>query len=661
MLLLVLAAMPALTLIVYSSFAQRAASESHAREAIANLVKLAAEQQAQTIEGAKQLLVGFSLVPSSLRDDQARCNEYVEQVLKKTPRLYLSMGLYGSNGEIRCSGTPGNRAVQHALEHGMFSIGEYQSAPLTKPDGITVSYPIADAERGITGVAFIVLNLLEFDRVAMKLPLPQAGVLTVIDRNGVVLARNPRRADVIGQKLEVLHFPQKGLSGSNGVFYANDVDGTAQLVAHESVVDNPGDSASLRVLVSIPLSVIHAEADETLLRNLIGAIVVTLLLLIAAWYGAEFFFLRNVRTLLDTAKRVRAGDLGARTGMRYGNEELSQIAKAFDEMAEALQERQKGIESAMENLHKQAITDPLTGMNNRRYLYELLPREIMRAKRSGATMGLIIIDLDHFKGINDALGHEAGDLALREVGALLMKGVRGSDIVCRYGGEEFCVALPDAGLATAQSKAEEIRLALERLALNYCGKPLRISASFGVAVYPQHGTDADSLLRAADEALYEAKKAGRNRVMVHAKDSVLREVRMGFPVNERSSVVPAAADTVSAGVSDIKMNTAARRTQNQPLRPVETAGKSERPAAIQILTGPLVGKEIPLVNNATTVGKKGDEIAIITRTSQGYFITHLEGPKFPVVNGSTIESRARPLNDRDVIELAGVKMAFFYK
>jgi len=416
------------------------------------------------------------------------------------------------------------------------------------------------------------------------------------------------------------------------------------------------------VLLSIPTSVIHAQANETLVRNLVAAVFLTLLLLVGSWYGAEFFFMRNVRTLLETAQRVRGGDLGARTGMRYGNDELSKIGKAFDEMADALQERQKGIERAMHNLHQQAITDSLTSLHNRRYLYELLPRELVRAKRNSTAMSVVIIDLDHFKRVNDTSGHEAGDLVLREVGGLLMKSVRGSDIVCRYGGEEFCLVLPDAPLATTLAKADDIRLALERLHINYCGKSLRMTASLGIAVYPQHGADSDALLRAADEALYEAKAAGRNRVAVYNKESVTVQARMSAaPGSDRgAAVAQVATDTTSAGVSDIT-SIAARRGHTPPLRTVDNVSKPERVAALQFLTGTTIGEEVPLVNKVTTVGQQGGEIAVINRTSQGYFITHIEGPKYPIVNGSTIESRARYLHDRDVVEIAGVKMVFFYK
>ena len=661
MLLLVLAAVPALALTVYNSLAQRAAAESQAREDVANLARIGAQQQSQIVDGAKQLLIGFSLVPPELRGDHARCSEYVRQVLQKTARLYLSMGLYGPDGEVRCTGTLNDRAAQRAVESGQLSIGEYPQAPVAKPDGLTLSYPIVDAQRATTDVASVVLNVAELGELATKLPLPDAAVLTVIDRNNIVLARNPRGTNIVGRKLDAPQLPENALAG--GVFYGSGADGAPKLFALQPVAETGGGPAALRVLVDMPLSVIHAEANATLIRNLAGVTLVTLLLLIGAWWGAERFFLQNVRTLLDTANRLRTGDLGARSGMRYGNEELSQIGKAFDEMAESLQERQKRVDAAIETLHQQSITDALTGLNNRRYLFELLPRELARAKRNATTLSVIMIDLDHFKRINDSYGHEAGDMALRWVGSALMKTLRGSDIVCRYGGEEFCVALPEASLENAQAKAEEIRRALEAFDLEYCGKPLKISASFGVAVYPKHGTDTDTLLRAADEALYQAKNAGRNRVVVYAtKDAALGEIRMVATAAERVSVAPVpAAPTTTAVVSDIKAAGGGRKTQNPPLRPMETGGTSDIPAAIQVLTGTFVGREFQLVNAATTIGKADVEIAVITRTSQGYFITHVEGPKFPVVNGSTIESRARRLTDRDVIEVAGVKMVFFYK
>lgn len=170
---------------------------------------------------------------------------------------------------------------------------------------------------------------------------------------------------------------------------------------------------------------------------------------------------------------------------------------------------------ALYELREQAITDPLTGLFNRRYLREFMQREWIRARRRESSLAVIMIDVDYFKRVNDAFGHEAGDLVLAEIAALLKTQIRGSDIACRYGGEEFALVLPDVTLEGVQRRAEAIRAAVMRLELKYRDKPLgRITTSLGIALFPEHAEDPDSLLRASDEALYEAKSAGRDRIVV---------------------------------------------------------------------------------------------------------------------------------------------------
>jgi len=166
-------------------------------------------------------------------------------------------------------------------------------------------------------------------------------------------------------------------------------------------------------------------------------------------------------------------------------------------------------------MREQATTDLLTGLNNRRYLWDLLEREFVRARRKGTTIAVIMIDIDHFKRVNDTFGHDAGDLVLAKLGALLKRAVRASDIACRYGGEEFALVLPEISVDNVRRKAEALRQTVQRLALESRGKPLGpIRISLGVAVFPVHAGDAESLLRRADEALYGAKKGGRDRVVV---------------------------------------------------------------------------------------------------------------------------------------------------
>jgi diguanylate cyclase (GGDEF)-like protein len=157
----------------------------------------------------------------------------------------------------------------------------------------------------------------------------------------------------------------------------------------------------------------------------------------------------------------------------------------------------------------------LTGLYNRRYLTEMLEREIRRAVRAAQSLGVLILDLDHFKKFNDTYGHEAGDTVLRETASFLGKSIRVEDIACRFGGEEFVIILPTADLNSARVRAEKIRSKIRELAVLHQGQSLgMITVSIGVAALPEHGTDPKALLEAADAALYRAKREGRDRVAV---------------------------------------------------------------------------------------------------------------------------------------------------
>ncbi len=167
-----------------------------------------------------------------------------------------------------------------------------------------------------------------------------------------------------------------------------------------------------------------------------------------------------------------------------------------------------------EALRSQSVKDPLTGLYNRRYLEEALEREMRRAVRAQQSMGVLMLDLDYFKKFNDTFGHEAGDTVLREAGALLSRSIRTEDTVCRFGGEEFVVLLPTANLDAAAMRAEDIRSRMRDLTVLHQGQALgMITMSIGVAAFPLHGGSPKELLAAADAALYEAKKKGRDVVV----------------------------------------------------------------------------------------------------------------------------------------------------
>jgi diguanylate cyclase (GGDEF)-like protein/PAS domain S-box-containing protein len=173
-----------------------------------------------------------------------------------------------------------------------------------------------------------------------------------------------------------------------------------------------------------------------------------------------------------------------------------------------------------EALRAQAVRDSLTGLYNRRYMEQALEREVLRAARNGRSLGVIMLDLDFFKRFNDTHGHEAGDQMLRVLGDYLVTHVRAEDVACRYGGEEFVVILPEASPDMSLSRAQELWQGMQGLHVNFHGVLLHgVTASVGVASFPANGKTTAELLRAADAAMYAAKRQGRDRVEVAPRKS----------------------------------------------------------------------------------------------------------------------------------------------
>lgn len=180
-----------------------------------------------------------------------------------------------------------------------------------------------------------------------------------------------------------------------------------------------------------------------------------------------------------------------------------------------------------ETLKYQSVRDPLTGLFNRRHMEESLARELLRAARNAKPVTVLMVDVDHFKRFNDMFGHEAGDVLLRELGSIFISMTRGGDIACRYGGEEFLLILADAGLDAGCDRAVKLKEQVAKLQIRHRGEMLRrITVSIGVAGFPDHGTSATQILKSADEALYQAKAEGRDRVIVAAAVSTEHAVSL---------------------------------------------------------------------------------------------------------------------------------------
>ncbi|MHB1273091.1 MAG: diguanylate cyclase [Rhodanobacter sp.] len=215
--------------------------------------------------------------------------------------------------------------------------------------------------------------------------------------------------------------------------------------------------------------------------------------------------LTGVDALRQGAARLSAGELSHRVILAQ-RDELGELATAFNAMAEKLEQNQKA-------LYELATHDSLTGLYNHHTFYTLFADELARAQRFNRPLSLLLLDIDHFKRVNDTHGHQAGDAVLKGLSELLGREARAIDRVCRYGGEEITVILPETDLEAAAHMAERMRAAVEAQPFDVdAGAPLRMTVSIGVASWPLQGDDADTLVAAADAALYAAKRSGRNRI-----------------------------------------------------------------------------------------------------------------------------------------------------
>jgi diguanylate cyclase (GGDEF)-like protein len=196
----------------------------------------------------------------------------------------------------------------------------------------------------------------------------------------------------------------------------------------------------------------------------------------------------------------------------------AQLVEELRQTNDLLAENLEKIKSLQSELEEQAVRDPLTGLFNRRYFQETLDREIARAKRENNPVGIIVMDLDRFKQVNDSFGHKAGDNFLREIGNLLMRNIRREDAACRIGGEEFVIVMPGASIEVTGHRAELIRSMTEALRVADTMEGFKVTMSLGLSAYPTLGTGGEEILIQADRALYQAKKNGRNQVVVYRSD-----------------------------------------------------------------------------------------------------------------------------------------------
>ena len=255
------------------------------------------------------------------------------------------------------------------------------------------------------------------------------------------------------------------------------------------------------VVAAIPSAEVYAQLARMRLVTLL-IVAGTLLVAAVVGYALGLIITRPLDRLTRAASKVAAGDLEVELVDTKGGE-VGYLTTVFRDMVSRLR-------TSREELERLSVTDPLTGLDNRRRMMESLQNEVLRSRRLEHVFSVVMVDVDHFKDYNDAHGHMAGDEALKRVATVLRGALRDGDSVARYGGEEFFVLLPETPVAGASDFAKRVRAALAK----HAPPAGTVTLSFGIAAFPASGDAGEGLIHAADAALYEAKRGGRDRSVV---------------------------------------------------------------------------------------------------------------------------------------------------
>ncbi|MEY2952790.1 MAG: hypothetical protein RLZZ401_877 [Pseudomonadota bacterium] len=513
--LLLLVIIPYSILLIYSTVDRYRLLQSNVREQTLHLAQMATNNQNELVTHTRQLLATLANNPTVKAKDWPACEAMIGDYWHHFKDSYSNFHVADMTGLVNCSAQrlqavtniADRKDFKDAVASRQFVVGDLVRSRTSGLLSVMTRYPVVNDKGEVIAVVTGQASTEQFSQAAASVPLPQNGELIITDRGNKVIVHKPGSANdkAVAEPLPDSPLRRAMEADDHGVVESVGLDGVTRVFGFART--GTGQVNGIHVAIGFPLAAIQGEVNRSLFNNVAVMLMVLVLVLTLTWYGVDALLLKKVRILVDTVNKLRDGETSARTGMRYGTDELSHVALAVDETAAEL-------ERVLNLLREQTVRDPLTSLFNRRYLEETLDRELTRSLRDGKSVGVIMADIDHFKRINDTFGHQAGDKVLVSVAKALVNNVRSGDIVCRFGGEEFAIIFPGANLTLTMSRAEELRSAVSKLTFDNPEKPIgTVTMSFGVAVCPDQSKEGKALLRHADTALYAAKHGGRNKVV----------------------------------------------------------------------------------------------------------------------------------------------------
>ncbi len=352
--LVLLAVLPAIALVLYTGHQSSRLAARQTVDEAQLLVRLAAADYERLVANTRQLLGTLARLPEVRGRDAAACNTLFAR-LKSGYTQYLNFGAIGADGEVFCSAVPAVRRVnvsdrayfQRALKTRGFAVGDFQIGRITAHPVVVFAHPDHDAAGKLQTMVFAALDLTWLNQIATKAQLPAGSAVTLFDSQGAILSRYPDPEKWIGQSRQDAPLTRIILARrSAGTAEETGLDGVPRLYAFAPLLEGVS-GGGVYLSVGIPHAIAVAGINRILTHTFAGLALVTLLVLAAAWFGGDVFLLRKIRALVDATRRLGQGELGARTGLAHGRDEIGELARAFDNMTDTLHIRSTELQRTM--------------------------------------------------------------------------------------------------------------------------------------------------------------------------------------------------------------------------------------------------------------------------------------------------------------------------
>ncbi len=407
---------------------------------------------------------------------------------------------------------------QDVLSTRRFTVGEYASISQSSTDAaLPMAMPVFDDARHFTAVAMAVLDMSSDDSVFRGIYDEHGVEVIFFDRWQKMLYRYPLRPDTPLGKLASPHLIRAMNTGNHTeLFFETDPFGRERTYAVTGILLESGSEPCMYVVASGQTQTFTEFIASLYLPHMTSITAAFALSMLLAAIAGRLFFSSGLERLADRVDAVKSGDLAGRVDTVSGCREIQILAEGMNSMLDSL-------EKTNTQLQILSNTDDLTGLYNRRHFYDLAEQEMKRAKCNRTRITVAMVDLDFFKSVNDTYGHDGGDTVLRSFSEILRRNLRATDVVARFGGEEFVMLMPETNREGAITAMEKVRQMVSSTPVPFEDKVIPYTISVGVSIV--HGGEIPSengsfglvleeALKRADNALYQSKSNGRNQVTV---------------------------------------------------------------------------------------------------------------------------------------------------